>query len=827
MPRRAARGYSSPVNHGKRFGAFVLVFSLSASAGFAAPGPGPGEPFGGDDAGCVPTTSTRLSCAIAVGKAFDRLEASVVKCHSDQAKSRYDEFVLGSTRPFDEEGCEAVAVARFDDTVSRLATGTCLTSPSMTTIETDRDALLAALDAENAGPWCDDTTGEPIDDGGDDAGWVPATAEVLACGGKVTKNLRALSTRLRKCHRTAGDKGFRLADPAFDEEACEDKFLAKFRATANNLASRGCPTCLSAPMQVVLAEALEARLDSTNTTVFPCPDPVLHVTNAVLDRPTLVTLGVQLLISGDENHDATVSVRYRAGGELDWLDGPPLMRVRPEDTRGRTVPEQFAGSIFDLRPATTYDIELHAVDADGPVDETIPLSATTRSIPADPASPNLVAVTNTAGLHAALAAAAAGDVIEIADGTYVGPFVLDAAGTALNPIVVRGASRDGTILDGGGCEACNVLEVYGSFVHVERMTLRNANRALRFQTAAAEGCVARRLHTVDTRLGIGSRDRQQDFYICDNLMEGPLVWPHVYFDDDGIYSNVDGVLVYGDGHVVCHNDMVGFGDAIKTDEEGARALDFYGNEIRSAYDNGIELDFGEGNVRALRNRFTNNFVPLSFQPLHGGPAYAIRNVAVNLTHEQLKFHGIGGGSGPSGVLVWHNTFVAPETALLLVTDATSHWFEFANNVFVGPTAPPGRVVDWLGPIHNGTFDDDGFYPDGSFRFVFRGGPTVNAASFAALQAAGVEEHGRLLGQPIFANGLMPPASWTSTIAPQDVSLHASSNAIDAGRVLAGVNDGFTGAGPDLGALEAGCPLPIYGIRPEGIDESNEPFGCAP
>ena len=78
----------------------------------------------------------------------------------------------------------------------------------------------------------------------------------------------------------------------------------------------------------------------------------------------------------------------------------------------------------------------------------------------------------------------------------------------------------------------------------------------------------------------------------------------------------------GGGHVVCHNQIVGFGDAMKTAEPGARAIDFYGNEVLSAYDNGLELDYSEGNTRAFRNRFTNNDTPLSFQPVYGGPVYA-------------------------------------------------------------------------------------------------------------------------------------------------------------------------------------------------------------
>src|SRR5437764_12439775 len=83
-------------------------------------------------------------------------------------------------------------------------------------------------------------------------------------------------------------------------------------------------------------------------------DDVLHPGAVVVDRPTLVTLGVQLLVSGDDDHDARVEVRYRPVGDPMWKAGMDLFRVHPESVVGRAVPEQLAGSIFDLRPATTY-----------------------------------------------------------------------------------------------------------------------------------------------------------------------------------------------------------------------------------------------------------------------------------------------------------------------------------------------------------------------------------------------------------------------------------------------------------------------------------------
>ena len=46
----------------------------------------------------------------------------------------------------------------------------------------------------------------------------------------------------------------------------------------------------------------------------------------------------------------------------------------------------------------------------------------------------------------------------------------------------------------------------------------------------------------------------------------------------------------------------------------------------------------------------------------------------------------------------------------------------------------------------------------------------------------------------------------------DITLRPASKAVDAGVVLPGINDGFTGKAPDLGCYEAGKPIPHYGPR---------------
>lgn len=548
---------------------------------------------------------------------------------------------------------------------------------------------------------------------------------------------------------------------------------------------------------------------------------LLTVSETALDRPTVTSLGVQVLIAGDDDFDARIDLRYRAAGEAEWTVGAPLYRVRGDKVAFIAVPAQFAGSVIDLRPATVYELELRAQDPDG-LDTTWTVMATTRAVPGDPQPANVVAVADAGGLAAALGSAKPGDVIELAEGTYAGQFSIDASGTAEAPIVVRGASTDATILDGMGAQG-NVIEVYASHVHIERLTIRNANRAIRFQTEGAQGNVVRRVKIEDVQLGIGAREDQLDFYICDNTLTGPLQWPHVYGDDGGMFANIDGIVVMGQGHVVCHNELVGWGDAIKTEQDGARAIDIYGNLSRSAYDNAIELDGSGGNTRAVRNLLLNSWSPLSFQPIFGGPAYAIRNVAVNLVDEQQKLHSNGVSGETVGSIIVHNTWVSPFHAINLQASATAHDFWLLNNLYVGPAAPVGgKTVSWSAPIDAGWIDFNGYFPDGEFDFDDAG----TWADFSSMQAGGVfEANGKLLGADTFASGLIGPDDYVAAVSDADVELSESSPAVDAGLELPGLAGPIVGAGPDLGARELGCSPPIYGPRPDGVDESTQTIDC--
>src|SRR5258708_35886725 len=87
------------------------------------------------------------------------------------------------------------------------------------------------------------------------------------------------------------------------------------------------------------------------TPVLARADIVLHPGTPAMARSTVITLGVRWPLTGDDNFNATVTVRYRTGMGT-FRDAMPLFRVHPELVAGGGAVSEFAGSIFDLAPGT-------------------------------------------------------------------------------------------------------------------------------------------------------------------------------------------------------------------------------------------------------------------------------------------------------------------------------------------------------------------------------------------------------------------------------------------------------------------------------------------
>src|SRR5215471_3156000 len=90
----------------------------------------------------------------------------------------------------------------------------------------------------------------------------------------------------------------------------------------------------------------------------------------LIEPPTLINLGFEWFIEGDDNRNATVDVRFRKAGETSWKPALPMLRLHGEEIYNGeeldvVTPNMFAGSILDLEPDTTYECSFTLSDSDG------------------------------------------------------------------------------------------------------------------------------------------------------------------------------------------------------------------------------------------------------------------------------------------------------------------------------------------------------------------------------------------------------------------------------------------------------------------------------
>ncbi len=610
-----------------------------------------------------------------------------------------------------------------------------------------------------------------------------------------------------------------------------------------------------------------------------------------VEHPTLLNLGFEWLIEGDANRNATVEVRFRKTGTADWKPALPLLRIggervfRERESMTYTVPHGFAGSILNLEPGTSYDCEFTMRDPDGvtgPAQQRATVTTRTEPksysggrvlhvYPADHEGPKQEP--SFIGLKAAyygegrgdwtavrMRKAQPGDTLLIHAGLYrperlnyvdplsapfTGSWSLSLKGTAEKPITIKGAGDGEAIFDGAG--NAKLFDMIASAHHIiEGLTFRNTEIAIFAgdkEVLGATNLTVKNCRFEDIGVGVWTENADsRDFYIADNLFLGRedqmrlIGWNQAGQRTAGIYPSHQlrsffAVKVYGPGHVIAHNAVAYFHDAIcistygppdSDPERRASSIDIYNNDIHLSNDDFIETDGGAHNVRVFRNRGVNAaHNGYSSQPFFGGPVYFMNN---------LLYHVPAGGAfkfsaAPAGILAYHNTMITEQAAREGYSNT-----HFRNNLFLGRNTNRG-VMTWANATSSYSSDYNGFRPNPNvakqYSWLAPAGPgQVSQGSkedawkyFATLaefsRATGQEAHGVELDFDIFESLTPPdPAQRYRVYHSMDLNfrLRAGSKAVDAGVPLPTVNDGFTGRAPDLGALEVGKPEPHYGPR---------------
>jgi hypothetical protein len=218
----------------------------------------PGDPFGGDDQGFVPTDSPNgpiTKCETRVGNAVGRLAAGLIKCHILEASGKL-------TGDAAEDVCETTAKNKFAATnLSGCAPCTNLTGLG--------GAVEGVVDINNNKVYCT-AGGTPF--GGDDTGNIPPDAPSgpkTKCANVVEKAAGKLLAGLLKCH-SARASGKLVNDTT--EDACETTAKGNFGTKK----TAGCDPCVNL---TTIGNTVESALDAYNGLIY-CDAPTTTTTTS-------------------------------------------------------------------------------------------------------------------------------------------------------------------------------------------------------------------------------------------------------------------------------------------------------------------------------------------------------------------------------------------------------------------------------------------------------------------------------------------------------------------------------------------------------------------
>ena len=307
-------------------------------------------------------------------------------------------------------------------------------------------------------------------------------------------------------------------------------------------------------------------------------------------------------------------------------------------------------------------------------------------------------------------------------------------------------------------------------------------------------------------LGIGIKYDSHHNVIQDNLFyDAIFYWPWDSFYAGEVPYGGGGIRFYspsdGRGTVIRNNTFHDFFDGFGACPEETSAItnetDVYHNLIYNSGDDGMETDGRCSNVRIWGNTFHDVLMGISLAPVYGGPVYVIRNLIYrtgagnnDYSGSAFKFNSGYDQSGP--MYLFHNTGDAVLTDPLssgLDIKSPGLWTMITarNNIWSGTdygisNANPDQPID---------LDYDDLY-------TTRPGEMAWWSNLDDRHLNTLLELQTATGQELHGMNALP--GFTDA-ASGDYTLADSSELIDAGLVIPGINDDYLGSAPDIGTHE--------------------------
>lgn len=511
--------------------------------------------------------------------------------------------------------------------------------------------------------------------------------------------------------------------------------------------------------------------------------------------PTFESLGLYF----DQAAPApSCKVQYREAKVSNWREGYPLVYDQRE--------HQWRGSLVLLKPDTAYSIRLEA-GADTAefeartLSEAFPIGKTTN-LPAGVTHEQVrVREAGTPqGWHLVTVSPGAkfvSDLFNLADANVV----VEADYVILRGLELRGAGQHGVLIKAG------VKHVIVEDCHITGWG--------RLGGARVWGV------TGGSDSGVYAENDAGDLIIQRNLIEYPRSGANDWESGHPSGPQAISLINSSGGNIIRYNtirstDDHGFNDGIGGGSNYSfkgspnRDSDIYGNIISHCWDDCIESEGANRNVRIWSNYIHHTFVHVATAATAMGPLYIFRNVfgESRISHQDpsggmmiktgMNYLNINGERVSTGLgyrFIFHNTALQPKGALDVFSSHELHNAVTRNNIFYsrGRTYPQERSA----PGNDFKNDLTGGYLGGGFiASMFL--PTTGLEWFLAPTMSKIQ-WGRI---EFTHNG--------EKTAITDPQIFAPNPALDAGVRLPGFNDGFTGSAPDIGAFETGLPPLRFG-----------------
>lgn len=566
--------------------------------------------------------------------------------------------------------------------------------------------------------------------------------------------------------------------------------------------------------------------------------------------PTFESVGLYWDVA-DGSTTRNCAVQFRSTGDTSWQDAQSLWF----DNQQR----QYRGSVVRLTAGANYEFQLTL--ANGPTEtvtsrtwsNTLPV-ASTVTLPTGISNQTLqITSGGTPGAYKLYTAAPGGSIIDVAN----------TADTCINIeadyVIVRGVTCRGAAIHGlqignhknvviEGCDisgwgrpdpkAGQTVNLGGQNIAIPANLGKYLDAGIHIDGPDSEQVIIQGNKIHHARYTANNWTQSSSYFSTNNNLsthpQGPdaVVFAQVTKGRHVIRWNNIGSDIQDLDHM--------FNDALLASEPLGNGLatdsDIYGNRISDCWDDGIEAERGDRNVRIWGNHFTRMIKCVSVGYIWQGPVYVWGNVAEDLLHPNEMSAPYNGGHSP---FVAHPPCFIPPPQENPAESRNEILFVYHNTLLTGSGAGAGwafntwkahtyssstgtRLVSrnniWQTRSYPGYFleaDSSGtnYYVRDFQPSYFSQDYDLHSGIITPAATAGAHT---IQGEPTFLAGNGAGSAGLYQLA-------AGTPGHDDGLPLANFNDGFTGTAPDRGAHESGLAAMVFG-RSNWTAQSGSPGG---